>query len=61
MGVQPERMQADLELSKGLIFTEAVMMALAPHGRRQKAQDLIYAISHQAVSGNQLLLDAESL
>ncbi len=50
-------MHANLELTKGLICTEAVMMALAPHLGRQKAHDLIYAISHQAVSSNQPLLD----
>lgn len=49
--VHPERMQANPERTRGLICTEAVMIALAPHQGREKAHDLIYAL--KSASGEQ--------
>lgn len=50
------RMRANLEITQGLICTEAVMMRLAPHLGRQQAHDLVYDISRQvSVSGRPLL------
>ncbi len=54
--VDAARMRANLEITHGLISTEAVMMGLAPHLGRQRAHDLVYDISRQAsVSGRSLL------
>ena len=54
--VDAARMRANLDITQGLISTEAVMMGLAPHLGRQRAHDLVYDISRQAsVSGRPLL------
>ena len=54
--VEAGRMRANLEITQGLICTEAVMMRLAPHLGRQRAHDLVYDISRQvSVSGRPLL------
>jgi 3-carboxy-cis,cis-muconate cycloisomerase len=54
--VDAGRMRANLEITQGLICTEAVMMRLAPHLGRQRAHDLVYDISRQvSVSGRPLL------
>ncbi len=54
--VDAARMRANLDITQGLISTEAVMMGLAPHLGRQRAHDLVYDISRQAsVSGRSLL------
>lgn len=54
--VDTARMHANLELTHGQISTEAVMMDLAPQLGRQRAHDLVSAISRQAsVSGRSLL------
>jgi len=56
--VNPERMRANLGVSRGLIVAEAVMMALAPIIGRQTAHDLVYAACRKAVEANQSLFDA---
>ena len=54
--VDAARMRANLEMTGGLISTEAVMMGLAPYLGRQRAHDLVYDIRRQAsVSGRSLL------
>jgi 3-carboxy-cis,cis-muconate cycloisomerase len=54
--VDAARMRANLEITQGLICTEAVMMRLAPHLGRQRAHDLVYDISRQvSISGRPLL------
>ena len=55
--VDAERMRANLEITQGLISTEAVMMGLAPHLGRQRAHDLVYDISRQAGVSRRPLLD----
>ncbi len=52
--VDAERMAANLDMTDGLIVTEAVMMALAPHIGRQKAHDLVYDACRAAAGGQDL-------
>jgi 3-carboxy-cis,cis-muconate cycloisomerase len=55
--VDAGRMRANLEITQGLINTEAVMMGLAPHLGRQRAHDLVYDISRQVSTSGRPLLD----
>jgi len=55
--VDAERMRANLDITQGLISTEAVMMGLVPRLGRQRAHDLVYDISRQASVSGQSLLD----
>ena len=49
-------MRANLEMTNGLIVSEAVMMGLGPHLGRQRAHDLVYDICRRvAASGKPLL------
>jgi 3-carboxy-cis,cis-muconate cycloisomerase len=56
--VDPARMRVNLELTKGLIVAEAVMMGLAPHFGRQEAHDRVYAACRQAIAQNRPLYEA---
>lgn len=58
--VFPDRMRANLAVSRGLIVAEAVMMALAPHTGRQVAHDMVYAACRHSVDAGVSLLDALS-
>jgi 3-carboxy-cis,cis-muconate cycloisomerase len=42
--VDADRMRANLDLTSGMIVSEAVMMGLGPHLGRQRAHDLVYDI-----------------
>ena len=42
-------MAANLDLTHGLIVSEAVMMGLAPTLGRDRAHDLVYAVCRQAL------------
>ena len=55
--VDPARMRANLDLTKGLIVSEAVMMGLGPVLGRQRAHDLVYAICREVVAGRGSFLD----
>jgi 3-carboxy-cis,cis-muconate cycloisomerase len=55
--VDPKRMRANLEMTNGLVVSEAVMMGLAPHLGRQYAHDLVYDLCAEAVKTNQPLLE----
>lgn len=55
--VHPDRMLANLGISKGLIVAEAVMMALAPLTGRQTAHDLVYAACRRAVEAGRPLFE----
>ncbi len=55
--VHPDKMLANLGISKGLIVAEAVMMALAPITGRQAAHDLVYAACRDAVETDRPLFD----
>jgi 3-carboxy-cis,cis-muconate cycloisomerase len=48
--VDEKKMRANLDLTKGLIVSEAVMMGLAPYLGRQYAHDLVYDICRQVVA-----------
>lgn len=50
-------MRANLDVSRGLIVAEAVMMALAPITGRQAAHDLVYAGCREAVETGKPLFD----
>jgi 3-carboxy-cis,cis-muconate cycloisomerase len=55
--VDEKRMRANLDITKGLIVSEAVMMGLGPYLGRQYAHDLVYDICRQVVATGQPLAD----
>jgi 3-carboxy-cis,cis-muconate cycloisomerase len=55
--VDTARMRANLDITKGLIVSEAVMMGLGPALGRQRAHDLVYAICRDVVAGRGTFLD----
>jgi len=50
-------MRANLDITRGLIVSEAVMMGLGPHLGRQYAHDLVYDICRKVISTGRPLLD----
>ncbi|MEA5671495.1 adenylosuccinate lyase family protein [Pseudomonas sp. MH2] len=56
--VRTERMRQNLDMTRGLIVAEAVMMGLAPELGRQVAHDVVYAACRVANDENVSLLDA---
>jgi 3-carboxy-cis,cis-muconate cycloisomerase len=55
--VDPARMRANLDITRGLIVSEAVMMGLGPHLGRQRAHDLVYDICRKVIASGRPLLD----
>lgn len=55
--VHPKNMMRNLYLTKGLIVSEAVMMALGPKLGRQSAHDLVYAHCRRATLEDRMLID----
>jgi 3-carboxy-cis,cis-muconate cycloisomerase len=55
--VDAERMRANLDLTKGMIVSEAVMMGLGPHLGRQRAHDLVYDICRKVAATGEPLVD----
>ncbi len=55
--VDPARMRANLDLTRGLIVSEAVMMGLGPYLGRQRAHDLVYDICRKAITTSGSFLD----
>src|SRR5262249_15979916 len=55
--VDETRMRANLNLTKGLIVAEAVMMGLAPHLGRQEAHDRVYSACRAALAQNRPLYE----
>jgi 3-carboxy-cis,cis-muconate cycloisomerase len=55
--VDEKKMRANLDLTKGLIVSEAVMMGLGPHLGRQYAHDLVYDICRKVVATGRPLID----
>jgi 3-carboxy-cis,cis-muconate cycloisomerase len=53
--VDPERMRRNLEISRGMISAEAVMMALAPHLGREQAHHLVAAACSRAIASGRHL------
>lgn len=56
--VKPDKMRANLNITKGLIMTEAVMMGLGAKLGRNKAHDLLYDIARKAAQTGEHLIDA---
>ena len=56
--VKPDKMRQNLDITKGLIMTEAVMMGLGSKLGRNKAHDLLYDIARKAVQSGEHLIDA---
>ena len=50
-------MRANLDITQGMIVSEAVMMGLGPKLGRQRAHDLVYDICRQAAASGAPLLD----
>ncbi len=55
--VNPEGMRRNLDISGGLIVSEAVMMGLGPTLGRQRAHDVVYDICRQAIATKRPFLD----
>src|ERR1700726_4190732 len=55
--VDEKKMRANLDLTKGLIVSEAVMMGLGPYLGRQYAHDLVYDICRKVVATGRPLFD----
>jgi 3-carboxy-cis,cis-muconate cycloisomerase len=55
--VDEKKMRANLDLTKGLIVSEAVMMGLGPSLGRQYAHDLVYDICRQVIATGRPLFD----
>jgi 3-carboxy-cis,cis-muconate cycloisomerase len=55
--VDAARMRANLDLTNGLVVSEAVMMGLGPKLGRQRAHDLVYDKCREALRSGRMLLD----
>jgi 3-carboxy-cis,cis-muconate cycloisomerase len=55
--VDAARMRANLDITNGLVMSEAVMMGLGPYIGREHAHDLVYDICRDAIRQNRPLLD----
>ncbi len=55
--VDEKKMRANLDITRGLIVSEAVMMGLGPYIGRQYAHDLVYDICRQVIATGRTLLD----
>src|SRR5579871_3544556 len=55
--VDEKKMRANLDITRGLIVSEAVMMGLGPHLGRQYAHDLVYDICRKVISTGRPLVD----
>ena len=58
--VDKARMRANLDLSRGLIVAEAVMMGLAPKLGRTPAHDIVYTACRKALAEDKSLFDVLS-
>jgi len=57
MHIDEKRMRENLDATGGLISSEAVMMALAPHLGRERAHELVAEISRHAIAEKKSFLD----
>ena len=55
--VDTDRMRANLDLTRGAIVSEAVMMGLGPHLGRQRAHDLVYDICRKVAASGEPLVE----
>jgi 3-carboxy-cis,cis-muconate cycloisomerase len=53
--VDPDRMRRNLDITRGMISAEAVMMALAPHVGREEAHHLVAAACERALASDRHL------
>jgi 3-carboxy-cis,cis-muconate cycloisomerase len=54
--VDAKRMRANLDLTNGLVLSEAVMMGLAPYLGREYAHDLVYDLCREAIKHDRPLV-----
>jgi 3-carboxy-cis,cis-muconate cycloisomerase len=57
LNVDYKKMRRNLDITNGLLMSEAVMMGVAPHLGRQRAHDLIYDICRQVIASGRPLAD----
>lgn len=55
--VDAGRMRANMDITNGLVMSEAVMMGLGPYLGREYAHDLVYDLCRQALNENRPLID----
>src|SRR5215472_3878940 len=55
--VDERKMRENLDITRGLIVSEAVMMGLGPHIGRQYAHDLVYDICRKVIATGRPLVD----
>src|SRR5206468_4486980 len=55
--VDANRMRTNLDLTRGMIVSEAVMMGLGPHLGRQRAHDLVYDICRKVAATGEPLVE----
>ena len=55
--VDPARMRANLDMTNGLVMSEAVMMGLGPYIGREYAHDLVHDLCRQAIKEDRPLID----
>ncbi len=55
--VDAKKMRANIDITNGLVMSEAVMMGLGRHIGREYAHDLVYDICREAIRTNRPLLD----
>lgn len=55
--VDPERMRRNIDITNGLLMSEAVMMGLGRHIGREHAHDLVYDLCREAIRREQPLIE----
>ena len=55
--VDAARMRANIDITKGLVMSEAVMMGLGPYIGREYAHDLVYELCRAALKDNRPLIE----
>ena len=55
--VDPQRMRRNIDITSGLVMSEAVMMGLGRHLGREYAHDLVYDLCRQAIREGKPLID----
>jgi 3-carboxy-cis,cis-muconate cycloisomerase len=55
--VDAARMRANIDLTRGLVMSEAAMMGLGPYIGREYAHDLVYDLCRQSIRENRNLIE----
>jgi 3-carboxy-cis,cis-muconate cycloisomerase len=55
--VDAKRMRANMDITRGLVMSEAVMMGLGPYLGREYAHDLVYDLCREALAKDRPLID----